>query len=402
MTIQTINVGAAPNDGTGDPLRTAMQKSNSNFVELYADKAPKQSPAFTGQIDLVNPSATSVVNITSASSTFQIYQTAAGVAALTNYASGGSLNFGQAGAGTITFGTNGVERARITAAGNFGIGTIAPGAELEVAALGGDSDCRIQIRATPAQIAQFGVSATSAFIDSSGNPFFFYGTSVAPGADNTQPLGGASTRWSVVYAGTGTINTSDARLKRIRGAISNDELDAWGDVAAKAFQYLDAIEIKGDAARMHVGYLAQDVAEAFASRGIDVSRHALFCRDEITRKAKIVETRMAQATESVEETYAEIEIRDGAPVQVQKSRTVERPMFDLVAVVDEAGAPAKDGDRPLMHPVPVMIEVEREVEIDEPAGDRLGLRYDQCAVFEAAWLRREFSRLAARLDVLGV
>lgn len=35
-----------------------------------------------------------------------------------------------------------------------------------------------------------------------------------PGADNAYSLGNASYRWSVVHAATGTINTSDARLKR--------------------------------------------------------------------------------------------------------------------------------------------------------------------------------------------
>ena len=35
MTQQVINVGSAPNDGTGDPARTAFQKTNSNFTELY-------------------------------------------------------------------------------------------------------------------------------------------------------------------------------------------------------------------------------------------------------------------------------------------------------------------------------------------------------------------------------
>lgn len=30
----TINVGTTPNDGTGDPLRTAMQTINANFAEL--------------------------------------------------------------------------------------------------------------------------------------------------------------------------------------------------------------------------------------------------------------------------------------------------------------------------------------------------------------------------------
>jgi hypothetical protein len=36
MTQQVINVGAAPNDGTGDPARTAFTKTNSNFTELYS------------------------------------------------------------------------------------------------------------------------------------------------------------------------------------------------------------------------------------------------------------------------------------------------------------------------------------------------------------------------------
>jgi len=36
MTQQVINIGAAPNDGLGDPLRTAFTKTNANFTELYA------------------------------------------------------------------------------------------------------------------------------------------------------------------------------------------------------------------------------------------------------------------------------------------------------------------------------------------------------------------------------
>ena len=36
MAQQTINIGSAPNDGTGDPLRTAFDKANDNFNELYA------------------------------------------------------------------------------------------------------------------------------------------------------------------------------------------------------------------------------------------------------------------------------------------------------------------------------------------------------------------------------
>jgi hypothetical protein len=36
MAQEIINVGAAANDGTGDPLRTAYIKTNTNFTELYA------------------------------------------------------------------------------------------------------------------------------------------------------------------------------------------------------------------------------------------------------------------------------------------------------------------------------------------------------------------------------
>jgi hypothetical protein len=35
MAQQEINVGTEPNDGQGDPLRTAYIKCNNNFTELY-------------------------------------------------------------------------------------------------------------------------------------------------------------------------------------------------------------------------------------------------------------------------------------------------------------------------------------------------------------------------------
>ena len=37
MAKQTVNIGSAANDGTGDPLRTAFDKLNDNFDEVYAD-----------------------------------------------------------------------------------------------------------------------------------------------------------------------------------------------------------------------------------------------------------------------------------------------------------------------------------------------------------------------------
>ena len=39
MAKQVINIGTTANDGTGDPLRTAFDKVNDNFTELYNDDA---------------------------------------------------------------------------------------------------------------------------------------------------------------------------------------------------------------------------------------------------------------------------------------------------------------------------------------------------------------------------
>lgn len=36
MSRLNINIGTTANDRTGDPLRTAFEKVNQNFIELYA------------------------------------------------------------------------------------------------------------------------------------------------------------------------------------------------------------------------------------------------------------------------------------------------------------------------------------------------------------------------------
>ena len=40
MAIQTINIGNVVNDGLGDDLRTAFQKVNANFTDLYVSLTP--------------------------------------------------------------------------------------------------------------------------------------------------------------------------------------------------------------------------------------------------------------------------------------------------------------------------------------------------------------------------
>jgi hypothetical protein len=55
---QTINIGSAANDGTGDPIRDAFDKVNDNFDELYS------SYVATGAVTVGNATVNSVISNT--------------------------------------------------------------------------------------------------------------------------------------------------------------------------------------------------------------------------------------------------------------------------------------------------------------------------------------------------
>jgi hypothetical protein len=214
---------------------------------------------------------------------------------------------------------------------------------------------------------------------------------VRPGSDNAQNLGSASFRWGTVFAGTGTINTSDARLKTNDRALSKAEKAAALEIAkaVKAFQYRDAVELKGKKARVHIGLIAQEVEAIMEKHKLDAWSYGFLCRDEVTRRVKVEGTRKVQVTKTETVTETAIEIIDGKPVQVRRERTVDVPVSTLEAVTDMAGNPVMDDEgKPLMHSMPVMVEEPFFDEIDEPAGDRLGLRYEQIAMFCIAALAK--------------
>lgn len=63
MSQQTINIGSAPNDGTGDPLRTAFTKCNSNFTELYTAVSPSSTvTSFNTRVGAITLSSLDVTN----------------------------------------------------------------------------------------------------------------------------------------------------------------------------------------------------------------------------------------------------------------------------------------------------------------------------------------------------
>ena len=102
-----------------------------------------------------------------------------------------------------------------------------------------------------------------------------------PYTDNTQSLGGAGNRWSVVYAGNGTINTSDENEKTDFEEISDAEKCVALKIKKllKRYRFKDAVAKKGNNARYHFGAVAQEVAQAFAAEGLDAERYGIFCSD---------------------------------------------------------------------------------------------------------------------------
>lgn len=102
-----------------------------------------------------------------------------------------------------------------------------------------------------------------------------------PASNNAISLGTAETRWSVVYAGTGTINTSDDREKTYID-ITEAEKQVAVELKAnmKKFKFNDAIESKGEKARIHFGTSAQTVKSIFEKYGLNGFDYAILCYDE--------------------------------------------------------------------------------------------------------------------------
>jgi hypothetical protein len=102
-----------------------------------------------------------------------------------------------------------------------------------------------------------------------------------PGANGTQNFGNASFRWDTIFATNGTINTSDANQKQ--NIADLDEAEKRVAVRLKGlikkFKFKNAVANKGDAARIHVGVIAQDVKTAFEAEGLDATKYGVFCSD---------------------------------------------------------------------------------------------------------------------------
>lgn len=129
---------------------------------------------------------------------------------------------------------------------------------------------------------------------------------IQPGADNTISCGTAPKRWSEVYAGTGTINTSDAREKENIGPIPDAVLDAWSEVDWQQFRFRSRV-------RSHTGIVAQNVVDAFGRHGLDPFEYGVLCydqwpdqyEDKLNDKGEIVRTLVQSAGDAYGIRYDE-------------------------------------------------------------------------------------------------
>lgn len=105
--------------------------------------------------------------------------------------------------------------------------------------------------------------------------------SLFPGNDNGRSLGLSGNRWSVVYAGTGAINTSDAREKTPVRPFTDAEIAAAQSLSDEVgfFQFLDAREVKGEFARDHCGLTVQRAIEVMEAHGLDPFSYGFICYD---------------------------------------------------------------------------------------------------------------------------
>ena len=144
---------------------------------------------------------------------------------------------------------------------------------------------------------------------------------------------------TLIWEGQPIQYASDRRLKQQISKIDNALLDAWEDVEPVQFKYNDAVEQKGkDNARLHTGYVVQQINEACQKHNIDISEYGLYCHEE----------------------YPE--------------RTEE------VTITNEDGTTSK------------------ETKVIEEASEHYSLRYTETLVVECAYLRRENARLKERLQ----
>ena len=202
-----------------------------------------------------------------------------------------------------------------------------------------------------------------------GNDFF-------PSADSAYTVGTPARRFQAVYAVTGAISTSDARLKCDFRELSPVEIAAARDLARAIgiYRWRDAVEEKGEAAREHLGPTVQRAIEIMQSHGLDPFNYGFICHDVWERQ--VLE-------------HPAVEARAAVPA-IEAAPAV----LDSLGNVVTAAVPASPG-------YPAIEARAAYTEVTQQAGDRYAFRYDELAMFISAGQEARLAAQEMRLAALG-
>ena len=98
-------------------------------------------------------------------------------------------------------------------------------------------------------------------------------------ADSGADLGASAFQFKDAYLQNSPIVSSDRRLKQDFDSVPESVFKAWARVGFKQYRFKEAVEKKGDTARLHVGLIAQEIVEAFQAEGLDATKYGIVCHD---------------------------------------------------------------------------------------------------------------------------
>lgn len=196
-----------------------------------------------------------------------------------------------------------------------------------------------------------------------------------PTRDNLYDVGLPAQAYRTIYARTGTINTSDARLKCDWIELTAAEIAAACALAraVRSYRWIDSVSDKGDAARRHIGPTVQDAVAIMEAHDLDPFSYGFICHDAWERE--VIE-------------YPAIAASVAVP-----------PTAEIPAVLDDAGdvltpaVPATPG-------YPAIEARDAYTEVIREAGDRYAFRYVELSMFISAGQAAQQDALELRIAAL--
>jgi hypothetical protein len=198
--------------------------------------------------------------------------------------------------------------------------------------------------------------------------------STGAGRDNAISLGLSANRFSVVYAATGSINTSDAREKTPVDEFTADELNAAKQLSKEigTYQFLSAVAKKGDAARKHVGMTVQRAIEIMEANNLDPFAYGFICYDKWEEQ-----TVDHPAVEAVEGKGAWTETIEHEAELDENGEVIKEAWAEVIEHEAVEAVEAKDA----------------YTEVVQEAGDRYSFRPDEMLFFIARGLEARIEAL---------